>query len=66
MTIGELADVIDINRESEEKLNIMNHNGEVEASIRICSKVLEWIEDRVINSLQAVDDGVINVWLEDE
>lgn len=66
MTVKELADVIDLNRESEEKIRFMDHNGQAEAEIMICSKLLDGVEDRVINSLQAVDEGIIAVWLEDE
>lgn len=66
MTVKELADAIDLNRESEEKIRFMDHNGQVEAEIMICSELLDSVEDRAINSLEAVDEGIIAVWLEDK
>lgn len=62
MTIKDLLDAIDMQRDSEEIVVIMN-DGKEEAKIMVCSEVWDSIEDRKINSIMA-EDSMIKVWLD--
>lgn len=64
ITLGQLLDLIDNNRESEEMVEIMNHNGEVQCRAMVCSVIWDGIEDRTVNSIQA-DGNCLQVWLND-
>lgn len=63
-TLGEVLDLLDANRESEEMVEIMDHNGQVQCRAMVCSVVWNGIEDRTVNSMQAVDDR-LQIWLND-
>ena len=65
ITVGQLLDLIDNNRESEEIVHIMNNNGKVQCKAMVCSEIWDEIEDRTVNSIQAEDD-VLKVWLDDK
>ena len=64
MTVKDLLDAIDRERESEEMILLMN-DGKVEMSAMVCAEIWDYIEDREINSIQAEGDN-IKVWLEDK
>lgn len=64
MLLSELLDVIDNSRESEERVAILNNNGEQEAIAMICSTIWAGIEDRTVNSIQA-RNSIIEIWLDD-
>lgn len=64
MLLSELLDIIDNSRESEERVAIMNHNGEQEAIAMICSTIWAGIEDRTVNGIQA-RNSIIEIWLDD-
>lgn len=64
MTIKELLDVIDINREYDgEYLEIENENGEVNARFTTGSEVAKLVEDWEVSGIQARERGVIRVWI---
>ena len=63
-TLGEVLDLLDANRESEEMVEIMDHNGQVQCRAMVCSVVWNGIEERTVNSMQAVDDR-LQIWLND-
>lgn len=63
--LGDLLDLIDQERESEEEVAIMNHNGEYDMRAKVCWDGWEGIEDRMVNSIHA-SEGTILVWLEDK
>ena len=65
VTVGQLLDLMDKNRESEEVVNIMDHNGNVQCKAMVCSEIWDGLEDRTVNSIQAEDDA-INIWLDDK
>ena len=66
ITLGELLDLIDNNRESEEIVNIMDGcNGQVEIKGMVKSKLWNSLESIHVNSIQASGDE-LNVWLEKE
>lgn len=64
VTLGQFLDLIDVNRESEEHINIMlGSNGEVLVRGMVCYDA--WEEDREINSISINEDCEYMVWLED-
>lgn len=65
VTLGQLLDLIDNSRESEEIINIMDGcNGKVEVKAMVKSSLLKAFEDRTVNSIQA-SNYELNVWLDD-
>lgn len=64
VTLGQILDLIDVNRESEEIIQLMDHNGEVEATAMVKSTIWEALENRTINSMQAIDNA-LQIWLDD-
>lgn len=62
---GQLLDLIDCDRESEEIIKIMNSNGKPEMTGMVCGPLWEKIESRTVNSIQA-DQSDLLVWLNDE
>ena len=64
VTLGQLLDLIDNNRESEEMICIMNGCGKVEMRGMVCSRLWDWLEDMTVNSIGA-EDGELHVWLDD-
>ena len=65
ITVGQLLDLIDHNRDSEEIVHIMDNNGKVQCKAMVCSEIWDGIEDRTVNSIQAEDD-VLKIWLDDK
>lgn len=66
VTLGELLDLIDNQRESEEIVNIMDScSGQVEIKAMVKSKLWSALESMPVNSIQASGDE-LNVWLEDD
>ena len=64
ITLGQILDLIDNNRESEENVEIMDHNGEVQCRAMVCSVVWQGIEDKTVNSMQA-GGNCLQIWLDD-
>ena len=64
ITFGELLDLIDSEREGDDAIELMGHNGEVDIAGRISSAYFVAFEDRVVNSFGAHNNAV-QVWLED-
>ena len=64
VTVGQLLDLIDNNRESEELVAIMDNNGGIQCKAMVCSVIWSGIEDRTVNSIQA-DGELLKVWLDD-
>lgn len=64
ITLGQILDLIDNNRESEEMVDIMNHDAQVQCRAMVCSVVWQGIEDKTVNSMMARDDR-FQIWLND-
>ena len=64
ITLGQILDLLDNNRESEEIVEIIDHNGEVQCRAMVCSVVWQGIEDKTVNSMQA-DGNCLQIWLDD-
>lgn len=64
ITLGQILDLIDNSRESEEKVEIMDNNGNVQCRAMVCSVVWQGIEDKTVNSMQA-DGNSLQIWLND-
>ena len=66
MTISELVDFIDVNRDSnDEYIEIAEDNG-TSARITTSSDVVNAIGDWKVGEIEAVDKGVIRVWIAEE
>lgn len=65
ITVGEILDLIDCNRDSEEYVRIKDCNGEIESRVMVKSDMWDSIEDRLVNSMGAEEDEII-LWLEDK
>ena len=65
VTVGQLLDLMDKNRESEEVVNIMDHNGNVQCEAMVCSEIWDGLEDRTVNSIQVEGDALV-IWLDDK
>ena len=64
ITLGQILDLLDNNRESEEKVEIMDNNGNVQCRAMVCSVVWQGIEDKTVNSMQAYGNS-LQIWLND-
>ena len=64
ITLGQILDLIDNNRESEENVEIMDKSGEVQCRAMVCSVVWASIEDKTVNSMQAAGN-CLQIWLND-
>lgn len=64
ITLGQILDLIDNNRESEEMVEIMDHNGNVQCSAMVCSVIWKGIEDKTVNSMMAAGN-CLQIWLND-
>lgn len=64
ITFGELLDLIDSEREGDDEIELMGHNGEVDIAGRVSSAYFVAFEDRVVNGFGAHNNAV-RVWLED-
>ena len=65
VTVGQLLDLMDKNRESEEVVNIMDNNGNVQCKAMVCSEIWDGLEDRTVNSIQVEGDALV-IWLDDK
>ena len=65
VTVGDILNLIDNNRDSEEYVGIMNNNGVIECRAMICSDIWDSIENRLVNSMGAENSEIV-IWLEDE
>lgn len=64
ITFGELLDLIDSEREGDDAIELMGHNGEVDIAGRVSSEYFAALEDHVVNGFVA-HNNAIRVWLED-
>lgn len=64
VTLGQLLDLIDNNRESDEIVALMDNNGQVQCRAMVCSVIWNGIEDKTVNSIQSYSD-CLQVWLDD-
>ena len=64
ITFGELLDLIDSEREGDDAIELMGHNGEVDIAGRVGSAYFAVLEDHVVNGFGAHNNAV-QVWLED-
>ena len=64
ITFGELLDLIDNEREGDDAIELMGHNGEVDIAGRVSSAYFAALEDHVVNGFGAHNNAV-QVWLED-
>ena len=65
ITFGELLDLVDADRESTEKVALVNNNGEMSMVGMTNSPYWSALEDRKVNNIGASSDGILLVWLED-
>lgn len=65
VTVGQLLDLIDSERESGEFVHIMGDNGEIECKAMVGSKIWDALEDRTVNSIQ-VYGNALQIWLDDK
>ena len=64
MTIKELVDVIDYNRSDDSNIiKIMDCNGKAQLTTHTACPLLDEIEDKVIESIQAEDVDTFAIWL---
>lgn len=63
--VKDFIDLLDVNRESEEYVEILDHNGKVTLKAMVCNEVWDKLAERTINSIQA-EDSIIQIWLDDE
>jgi hypothetical protein len=65
VTVGQLLDLIDSERESGEFVHIMGNNGEVECKAMVGSEIWDALEDRTVNSIK-VYGNALQIWLDDK
>jgi len=63
--VKDFIDLLDISRESEEYVEILDHNGKVAVKAMVCNEIWDKLAERTINSIQA-EDSIIQIWLDDE
>ena len=64
ITLGQILDLIDNTRESEEMVEIMDHDGQVQCRAMVCSVVWQGIEYKTVNSM-GVSGDCLRIWLND-
>ena len=64
VTLGELLDLIDSEREGDDAIELMGHNGEVDIAGRVSSAYFAVLEDHIVNGYGSHNNAV-QVWLED-
>ena len=64
VTLGQILDLLDKNRDSEEMVEIMNCTGQVQCRAMVCSVTWQGIEDKTVNSMQA-NRNYLQIWLND-
>lgn len=65
VTVGQLLDLIDNTRESEEFVYIMDGNGKAQCKAMVCSEIWDGIEGRTVDSIQA-EGNTLLIWLDDK
>ena len=65
VTVGQLLDLIDNSRESDEIVCVMGNNGKVQCRAMVCSEIWSGLEDRTVNSIE-VQDRALGIWLDDK
>lgn len=65
VTVGQLLDLIDNSRESDEIVCVMGNNGKVQCRAMVCSEIWSGLEDRTVKSIQAEGDA-LKIWLGDK
>lgn len=65
ITVGQILDLIDCNRESEDFVDIMNGNSVTEVHAMVCSDIWKSVENRVVDCIGA-EKGTIVIWLKSE
>lgn len=65
VTVGQLLDLLDSERESGEFVHIMGDNGEIECKAMVGSKIWDALEDRTVNSIK-VYGNALQIWLDDK
>ena len=65
VTLGQLLDLIDYNREGDRFIDIMTENGELDARLRTDSEFLAAKAERKINSMD-IETNRLQIWLEEE
>lgn len=66
MTIKDLLDVIDHNREyNDEYIELVDDNGEITARFTTTSVIASVVQDWEVSSIEAREKRVIRVWLRD-
>lgn len=63
--VKDFIDLLDVNRESEEYVEILDHNGKVALRAMVCNEVWDSLAERTVNSIQA-EESTIQIWLDDE
>ena len=64
VTLGQILDLIDDTRESDEIVALMQ-DGEIEAKAIVRSEIWKALEKRTVNSIQA-EDNILKVWLNEK
>ena len=64
LRFGELLDLIDSDRESEETICIMGLDGEPEMQGKLCSMLWKPFENMTVNSIQSGGVDIMNVWIQ--
>lgn len=65
VTVGQLLDLIDNSRESEELVYVRDHNGKIQCTAMVCSEIWDEFEDRTVNSIE-VQGRALGIWLGDK
>ena len=65
VTVGQLLDLFDNSRESDEIICVMGNNGKVQCRAMVCSEIWSGLEDRTVNSIE-VQDRALGIWLDDK
>ena len=63
--VKDFIDLLDLDRESEEYVEILDGNGKVAVRAMVCSEVWDSLAERTVNSIQA-ENSTIQIWLDDE
>lgn len=63
--VKDFIDLVDADRESEEYVEILDHDGKVAVKAMVCSEVWDSLAERTVNSIQA-EKNTIQIWLDDK
>jgi hypothetical protein len=65
VTVGQILDLFDDRRESDEIICVMGNNGKAQCRAMVCSEIWSGLEDRTVKSIQAEGDA-LKIWLGDK